>query len=1273
MNAELPILRISSPQERGIRLEIAKLAATSTDPEVDLVDVAGRITVLGDSMRVDLRRVALPHSLLSGSGNLRWPTGPLLYDLVVHADSGTLGDVPFLNLKFPAAGVLRGDLRVRSHGARLLEVGLAPIDVRYGGGTLTGRLTTVSVSDSGLVAVRDADLVANDFALDFTRDVVPGLPFRGRVTGHATADGTLSALALNVDIVFRDSLVPGWPVTAIRGQGRVDLFEPEGIGFKPFTLDSMSADLGSVRRLVPGVTLLGRVDAQGTLTGTLHNTAFTGTLVHRDGSRPESVIRGDVGLDTRRDTVVFSADVRADSVSFEDLRGSFPNLLLRGTVTGPIKLAGTLGALDTHFDLESARGGGAVRLDGTLTLLDERSGARDLAFQARHLNLARWVANGPDSRLSFTVAGDVERVDSAPPTGAFTAVLGPSVIAGTELDSGQAAIRLADGMVSVDSLRLAQPEIVTTGTGTLGWRRPTHGALVFTISADSLNGLDSLLAWMAGPDRVSDTPSRSLHGSAHVQVAVDGALDSLALDEHGSTEHFRWRDWGIPAGQVRAGYEPGPVPTFQLEATLDSLRYGTYGFGAVSAAVRGRRDSVSWFARSRLGDVSAVLAGGRVIRGEPSPGGHPATAVALDSLALLLPGGVWVLKEPARVTISDSTVALGTITLQSVSDSGRVIVRGDIPTRGPAAAQLQIEGFPLAGVYALSRQDTTGVAGSLTATLGLTGTRATPVYEGSLAISNGALGAFHAPYVDGTFEYRDRRLNAAVHLWRSGQQILKVDARLPLDLSLTTVADRRLPDSLSVRARADSVDLSVLGALTTLVQEVEGEFSADVGIAGTWRSPRLEGSVQIAGGAATIPALNVRYDGIAGRLSMSADTISIGALSARSDKGRLDVAGFIRLEQLRRPVLGLQITGDRFNGLDLKGNLSVTASGRLALEGPVFGATLTGEATVTSGVVYFADLLEKRIVDLDQFGDTALASLIQQQGLGPEFQSVFLDSVRIRALSLTMGSDVWLRSSEANIQLTGTVTLSKEGKQYLLSGTLQAPRGTYRLKIGPVTRELVVTRGTVRYFANPDLNADVESEARHTVHPAPTPAQRSPPDVTIVAHIGGTLSVPKVTLQSENGDMSDTEAISYLLFGRSSLDIGNGQGGGLTDQRAILQSAVSVLSGEIERTLVSDLGIPLDYVEIRPGSSGDPFSGVQLALGRQLGSRTFLVVNAGFCQGRAIAVGNTIGLSLEYRINLEFRTQASFEPVVNCDPLLDTQLTTPLRQVGFDLIWERRY
>jgi hypothetical protein len=945
-----------------------------------------------------------------------------------------------------------------------------------------------------------------------------------------------------------------------------------------------------------------------------------------------------------------------------------------------VKLAGPLDALETHAELHGGEGG-ELRADGVLALDLPHYGARGFELATRDLDLAYWLVGAPPSRLGLTLRGSLTGDSGIAPSGAVTARLGPSLFAGVGLDSGALRLRLADRRVYVDSLRLVQPGFVTSGSGSLGWTRGASGQLALDVDADSLSSIDSLLTWLVqrdnpsrgDPDPPSDRgPNHPLDGSARVVATLGGSLDSLGIDVRASVDRVAWHGWRVPAGRVRLQWQPGPTPRFALEATLDSLAYGTLGFSGAAAAGRGTLDSLTWFARSRMGAGGGFLAGGRFAR-RPGPAGAVRT-VGLDSLAVQLPGDVWVLERPTELTVTDSAARVSRLALRSVYGAGKLTLEGDLPTRGRADAHLQLEAFPLAGVYALLEQDTAGAAGTVSATAGLSGTRASPMSSGAFSLSNGRFGEFRAPFVDGTFEYRDRRLSTAVHLWRSGQQILAVQAFLPLDLAIMPVERRQLPDTLSVRATADSVDLAVLEALTPAVRQVTGVFSTDLGIAGTWDAPRLRGALQIANAAATIPDLNVRYEAVNGRLALSGDTIAVQSLSASSERGRADVSGVVRLERLTHPVLDLRIAADQFKALDLKNNVGITASGRLTLRGPVFGASLTGQVNVTSGVLYFADLVQKRIVNLDELADTSLALLIEQQRLGPEFQNVFLDSLRIDDLGLEMGNDVWLRSNEANIQLAGSVHLTKRRNLYLVSGTLQAVRGTYRLKVGPVSREFVVSQGTVRYFGTPDQDAALDIEAKHVVHPVPTPGLQNE-DITVVAHITGSLLVPKVTLAAEKQDLAQTELISLLLFGKRSVDLAGAQGG-IADQRAVLQSALAVLSGEIEQTIVTG-GVPVDYVEIQPGGGGQgtPLSSWQLAVGRQLGPKTFLVVNAGYCQGGQGGVQNLLGLSLQFRISPEWRTEASFAPVQTCLPDASSggPATTVPRQVGLDLFWERRY
>src|SRR5439155_245470 len=159
--------------------------------------------------------------------------------------------------------VLHGDVDIRSHGGRLLEVHIDPLDLAYRGGRLTGKLTAVSAADSGLVAVRQTDVQATDLDLGLAHAFLDSLPFYGRLTGHTRADGGFGRLALEVDWLFRDSLVAGWRATRVRGRGDVDLLSG-GLSFRGFGVEAATVDLRTVRRLAPAVTLHGVLDAAGT-------------------------------------------------------------------------------------------------------------------------------------------------------------------------------------------------------------------------------------------------------------------------------------------------------------------------------------------------------------------------------------------------------------------------------------------------------------------------------------------------------------------------------------------------------------------------------------------------------------------------------------------------------------------------------------------------------------------------------------------------------------------------------------------------------------------------------------------------------------------------------------------------------------------------------------------------------------------------------------------------------------------------------------------------
>src|SRR5207245_297202 len=142
-----------------------------------------------------------------------------------------------------------------------------------------------------------------------------------------------------------------------------------------------------------------------------------------------------------------------------------------------------------------------------------------------------WLGRAaPSSRLSVTVHAEFAGDSAVPPLGAVQAILEPSRLAGAGVDSGAVRVRFADRRLYVDSLRVAQSGLVTTGSGSLGWARGTRGQLALDFDADSLNALDPLVGWLAGgaPDALNDpggevAENAPLAGSARLLLRLEGS------------------------------------------------------------------------------------------------------------------------------------------------------------------------------------------------------------------------------------------------------------------------------------------------------------------------------------------------------------------------------------------------------------------------------------------------------------------------------------------------------------------------------------------------------------------------------------------------------------------------------------------------------------------------------------------------------------------------------------------------------------------------------
>ena len=1252
-------LLIASPDRKPFTIDLDSLATRINDPGVTVRNAVGRVRIRGDSAVFSLSRGALPDTRFSGGGAVTWPRDTILFDFQVIAPQLNLEDLRWVSPYFPSmAG--RGVITARSETGARTAYDIRDLHLRGLLGQVDGELVTITDRKRGL-GVRDMNLRLADLDLDAVRPYLDSLPFYGKVTGKLAGSGYLNALDLSLELAFTDAAVPGNPFSTIAGDGGIGATRDSGLTFTNFGVRQSDIDLRTVRRIAPAVILPGRLTAVGTLNGRLRNVTFNGTAQHQDMDLPPSQLEGTVHLDTRSDVLGLATDVTLDPLSFEGIRRAFASLKTRGEVRGHFKSQGTLARLAVDASLSGQIG--TVDAHGFTTLRPPTWGAEDLLLRFSQLDLAALTGRKLPSSLDgeLWLSGRTDTVNA--PEGDLRLALSRSRIREFTLDSIHTVVGVHDSVIRLDTAYAVWKGARVGGSGTLGWNAPHRGKMSFTLAADSLIAFDSLLLAATGQTRNSSADSRPLGGTAHGNVQLGGSLDTLEMSGDLAVQNLEWQRISSPRVTGAFSWIGGQRPQLTASIGSDSITAQKWVFHNLGGQVRGWADSLEWSAGSRVGQDSRMDGVGRWWR-------RGQTQVAMfDSLALALPIHRFRLDQSFAVTLSDSAPNISPLTLRADDGSGLIQMGGRIPGSSEGSLALRILGFDLHDIYGLLQRDTTAIAGEVGLDVRVGGTAEAPTLRGTTTLDGGRFGDFDAPFLQGVVDYANRKLEANLFLWRTGENVLQIETRLPLDLGMRGVKQRRVDGPLSIHARGDSVDLGLLEALTPAVTRVRGVLGVDVNVGGTWDAPQFAGGVDIRGGSMSIPGLGIRYEGLQGRARFHGDSLVFDTLNLRSG-GRLAIDGSIRLVDLSRPVLDLGFRAEGFRALDVRNFLTFTGTGGLRLRGPVFQSTLTGGLTANSGILYFADLVSKRIIDLEDptIADLVDTTLLRRQNLslGATFQNRFLDSLTIQNLRVLLGSDVWLRSNEANIQLGGEVVLSKAGKTYTPSGTLDALRGTYTLKIGPVTRDFTVERGSVRYFG--DLNAALDIRAVHIVR-----AVRGE-EVPVIANITGTLYAPKVTLESTfNPPISETDLVSYLVTGYPANEaVSGGQANALETGLSYFSSA---LSSELERALIQDLGVPLDLIEIRPGVATSRSAALtQLAAGWQIGSKTFITLNAGFCaQNLGQFSYNNLGASLEFRFSREWSLKTSVEPTLSsCRTDFGIQISNPY-QIGSDLQWEREF
>ena len=1268
IEGKLPLVRIAHPDYATRLFEVDSLQATALafkPPAVAVKQLKGKFELNSDSIWFAVPELQLLASHLVLSGRYTLNNG----DMALHtvAKPVALADARFLYPALPSDGSAAMDLALKWVG-REQQYLVRDLNLKTGSATATG---DIGITLGDTLELHQTNLTFAGVDTRLVEQLVPALdiPRRGTLSGRAKIDGALTGMQVDGDVTFTDRRSGTSRVLAVGEIGTahgVVRTRNLRVTFTPVQVDL-------IRIAVKDFPLDGIVSGTATLNGATNTrlTANTFDLTHKqDGETSRFTGTGAIRLG---DVPYLFLDANASRLSLVTVGKFAPAAGLRGSVSGPIKLDGTLRDLSVNSSLRSSDGG-TIAAVGKLDL-DSKEIGYDLNLNTVLFNANLLAEKAPKMSLSAMLSAHGRGFKPATMRSDLDASVSTSTIDTLAIDSSRIRVRIASGLATVDTFAVRVPGAGADITGMFGMSKDMSGTLAYRLQIDSVGKLarylpfdTSIVAPRPGPvaERLAIARADSTRTAQKLAVARAVGVAAQALPVVVDTPPSLRRDSLAGSGLLQ-GTVKGSIAVFDLEGTLRAA-----GIVALGNTVRKVQAQYKWtraLTDDALMDVSAVAdsvsaAGFQLdsvnIKGTyKKPGGDARVSVfqnsardyslnaayavypdrnelRFDKLRFRFDTTRWASVRPGALFWGQPGIEIQTLELAN-GKGGRIFADGKVPSEGVANLALKIDNFEVGDLMGLLQSDL-ALRGLFSTDTKITGTGEAPVIVGTASVLKAMYDSIPVPELRAGFNYDQRKLVAQADATYEGRPIAIARGTVPVNLATTGVTGSRLLDeSSTVDITADSLPLDLASRFTNTVSEVRGYAIGNAQIRGKITEPKIAGDVKVASGEMRLNLLGVKLLAMNGAVHVKGDSVFIDSIVATS-RGRIAITGGVGIAKIAEPSFDLHVTADGARVLDnynqrdaepssLQGR--VRADADITVKGPYDAVVVGGRARIREGIIQIPKTDTREQISA---GDPAVFAAIDTSDLG--FEGLFakpsplMSNLKMELL-LAVDRDTWVRSKEANVEIFSNgdlrVDVNRKTGALTLDGVVSTDRGEYEV----LSKRFRLKGGSATFIGTQQINPLLQFTGEYEVK------QASQQALKIKILIGGTLMRPRLTLDSDaQPPITQSDLLSYLAFGSESGSLlqfggssvsGGTAGGGLVGTSAALASkqlfgvALGVLTDQIEaegsRTLGADVfnvtpaSIPPELASGKFGKFGTYLKGTQLEFGKYFTTSTFIGLN----------------------------------------------------------------
>jgi hypothetical protein len=1297
IEARIPRAVLLDPDEPGETVWFDRLALEVTLPGVGegpltLDDLRGQVVRRGQRLEVEARSLRLPHSAAQGVLAVDWSGETLALEMDLEANPFDARDLAWLDPRIPQ---VRGQFRLQGEGPldqatfRFTEVDLATDRDR-----VQGRLGIVMGERPRLL---DSELEVEVWAELAQPWLEEPLPVEGRLRSTLRAEGALDGLQVEGSFSLDD---PGRGIPATDGtvRGRLDLerVRVQGLELRLDPLRLATLDLFPGFDPGPDLRLAGEGSLQLVASGGIdEGIDLQASLVHSTAAVDLSRITARGRVARAGDTFRLDLDTTFEPLHWGGLAsGTGLDLPLEGELTGSLRLVGLLTDLEATGELETP--GGGVQLSARLDATDPARGYR-VDGSTEELRLDQVLAQAPPGSLltgSFQVEGrgfDLATLVAEGQVEARDLRWGEWEVSSADLQA-----RAAEGRLHLDSLSVRSAAGEVEGAGDLAlvreapegrldlrWRLEDLGTLrpvllgETPVDADTLSLLErNLLALEGFADSPEAEPPTPLAGALEGELSLEGSLPDLRVHLELRGEGLMWRaaevadlrlagsarlgtgedqapapaagqDAFIPVGsRADEGGEPTDAPgwrlhSMELEGRAEEARWGRFDFQEVEFTAQGALDALQVALELERNGEEGTGGEGYRTAGVVSLG-EGGVAYAVEELRLDLGDVVWSLAAPSRIAWSEGTVQVEEleVTRPPNGDAGgvgadavRIWVDGSLDLDGTLDLRAQARGVDVARVARIAQIDP-APEGLLDLDLRINGVASDPRIDGEIRLVEVEVGGSRLSRVEGEFSYADETARVSMEVDQNGNRLLTLSGHYPVNLALGDVETRFPSRDVDLVAVIDDLPAATLLAPLEALEEVRGSVAGEITLRGRPDDLRPEGQLTLSGGAFALPEIGLSPSELEASFTVQPDGVVAVRASARS-VGTMELSGTVDLSNLMDPGFDLSIEAQGFEAVSRR-DLDGRVTGNMQLRGRYEEPRVTGNIRVDQANLFLEEFARTaEVVDLTDplFFERGFLEEEASAALRPVLEAArnpFLDNLRVDA-ELSLPRDVWLRSREMNVEIGGDllVTFDRRSREVLLVGQVEALRGNYNA----FGRQFQVRGGTVDFVGTPGINPSLNIEAVHRLR------QQGGEPLDIVATLEGTLLAMRIGLSTEAGvNISESDLISYLIFGRPSFALGSAESRILGD--AAISAGIGAAAGQLSSLLGQRIG--LDFFNITqaqdPGAglgalSSEGLVDTQVELGQYLSDNVFLALVLRPLQGIGGSQAQIPGARLEWRFS----------------------------------------